>query len=729
MAPLRAAVPALLVLLAAAPAAAQGTAVPAMCEQTDYALDAPAPVSDDRLTITADEGLFEQNGLSNLAGAVKLRQGSTEFSAAALKYDDAGKRVSISVESLFRNEDFIIRSGEASFDLSSEEGIFTDTEFTLTGRGARGQAEEIVLGSDGSARIREVSYTTCPPDSQAWQLRGSRISLDHEEGLGTAVGASLRFGGVPILYLPWFQFPIDDRRRTGFLFPTIGESSQTGLDLRIPLYINLAPHYDMTLTPRYMGRRGLQLGTGARYLFSQGEGSARFEYLPRDEVTQQQRNYFETQNVGRVNQRLGYSVQAASASDRTYFEDLGDQGTAIGITHLERSGRLIYQAPAAYTVKALLQDYQTLSTNLLPADEPYARLPQVTVSARTKNSRLHSRLGLSGEYVNFARKDSVEGQRFNLVPYLRTERAGASWFAAAQADYRYTAYDLTGVAPGQPASPSRSLPQFSSEGGLRFERITAGGKLQTLEPYVSYLYTPFRDQTLLPLFDTGEPDFDYTQLFARNRFSGEDRISDANQMAVAATSRLLNGEGEVKFSASVGQLFRFQPSRVAVPGTSTPDQGATDFFAGLDYNLSARWRYSLDLAWSPDERVFNRSSTALHYRDAGRRFDLAYRYRRDLLEQADVTASLPLFGGWRGAVRSRYSIDDDAPLDTLAGLEYETCCYALRASYRRYIANTAGEYNRGLYLQIELKGLTRIGSDFDGLLPVDDSLAAVESRN
>lgn len=694
-----------------------------LCQQVSYdalAIEAPP---DNQVLLLAEQALMQEAGLSNLAGSVKLVQGDKQFSADALDYDSENKRVRVKAESLFRNKEFIIRSREASFDLNSEEGVFSGTDFTLPSRGARGSASRVTLNSEGQAEIRDASYTSCAPDSQAWYLRASDIRMDREEGLGTATNARLVFGGVPIFYTPWLQFPIDNRRRTGLLYPTIGESSPTGLDIRVPVYLNLHPSVDATLTPRIMSRRGVQLNTGVRYLLNQGEGTLEYEYLNKDNLTDEQRTYFSADNKGLISSRLSYAVQYGDASDRQYFEDLGGQGNYATRTHLERSAQFEYDEPAAYTIKAQVQDYQTVASNVAPIDEPYARLPQIVVNARTKNSLLGLRPGIDAEFVNFARDDSIEGQRTDLAPYLRMDRQEAAWFASARADYRYTQYQLTGVGAGQPTTPERAIPQFSADAGLRFERALQDGRLQTLEPRVFYLYTPFRNQDVLPVFDSGEPDFEFTQLFSRNRFSGVDRLADANQIAIAATSRLLDPEtGVVRFSASVGQLFRMTAPRVSLPGTPPPDSGATDFIASLDYRLSDRWSYITTAQWSPSQEKFNRSSLGVRYRENDRRADLSYRYRQNILEQLDFAASLPVIQQWRLATRLRYSLRDSSPLDSLLGVEYDTCCYALRASYRRFIATTAGEYNTGIYIQLELKGLTRIGTGFDKLLPVDEGL-------
>jgi LPS-assembly protein len=288
---------------------------------------------------------------------------------------------------------------------------------------------------------------------------------------------------------------------------------------------------------------------------------------------------------------------------------------------------------------------------------------------------------------------------------------------------------LSNTAPGQPSSQQRYVPTFSSEGGLRFERITDNGSVQTLEPRLMYLYTPYRDQTQIPTFDSGEPDFDITELFSRNRYSGIDRISDANQAAFAVTSRLLDPTtGQVRLTATVGQIYRFTDPEVTLPGFTSPGSGATDFISTLDYRLSAHFAASSLLQWAPGDHQFNRANFALRYREdetgtTGKRLDVIYRYRRGVLEQSDVVAALPLFEGWRVAGRWRYSIEDHRTLDVLGGLEYETCCWAVRSSYRRYIASTSGRFDNGIYVQLELKGMSRLGTGFTSLLPINDTLA------
>ncbi len=704
----------------------------AMCTQLPLAANLPTLVEgpqDGPVHLSADDVSLDKDGISTLLGKVRVVQGGQEFSSEALNYDDANRTVHVRAESLFRSKQLNIKSQAADFDLNTQTGVFRDTLFTLPSRAARGSADEIEVAQEGSARVHKIRYTTCGPESNAWYLLAGDVHLDYKEGMGTATNAVLELGSVPVFYWPYFRFPIDNQRHTGLLFPTIGLTNNTGLDIRQPLYLNIAPNIDDTFTPRYMSKRGTQLGNNFRYLFEQSEGNIDFEYLREDRSTLTRRSFFELQHDSLITPRLALDVHVADVSDDQYFEDFG--GTHIdasALTYLDRSARLTYQAPASYTVNVIAQDFQTIDSTILPADEPYRRVPEVRLDALTPNSFYNTRAGLGAEYDYFTRPNSVNGQRLDLQPFLRLEKDNIAWYTSSQIDARYTLYELSNTAPGQDSVQQRYVPTFSSEGGLRFERITDNGSVQTLEPRLMYLYTPYRDQTNIPTFDSGEPDFDITELFSRNRYSGIDRISDANQAAFAVTSRLLDPTtGQVQLTATLGQIYRFTAPQVTLPGFTSPGSGATDFISTLDYRLSSHFAASSLLQWAPGDHQFNRANFAVRYREdetnnSGNRIDMIYRYRRGVLEQSDLVASLPLFEGWRVAGRWRYSIQDHRSLDILGGLEYETCCWALRTSYRRYIANTTGRFDNGVYVQLELKGMSRLGTGFTSLLPINDTL-------
>ncbi|MGQ0586930.1 MAG: LPS-assembly protein LptD [Gammaproteobacteria bacterium] len=725
-----------LLLIAALLAPAAALAVEFSCPQIagPDELELPEP-TDDRLVLSADQAELTQEGLSTLAGTVRLVKGGSRLEAQALSFDRQTQQVKLSAESLFRNRDLIVRSRSAELDLANETGTFHGAEFTLVNRASRGAAETIALARDGTVDVRDVYYTTCPPGSRAWFLQASDIELDRDAGLGRAKHARLRFGYVPILYLPWFQFPIDDRRRSGVLFPTIGDSDTTGFDARLPVYLNLAPNYDAQITPRYMSDRGTMIGTEGRYLFHRNTGHVTYEHLDEDKETRERRTWFDFSHQGLINRRLAAEARYGEVSDTRYFEDFSTSLQAASINYLERSAQLSYTAPAAYSIMARIADYQPVSATALldptgtpdPSLEPYQRLPEIRLDAQTRTARLGTRLGLTAQYVNFVRDAPPEGQRLDADPFLRFFVDRSAWYAASQLDYRHTRYSQT----DPNVTRTRTLPQFSLEGGLRFERLTDGGELQTLEPRLYYLNVPFRDQATLPQFDSGEPDFDFVQLFERNRYSGIDRISDANHLALSLTSRLLDpADGSQRLSASIGQIYRFEETQVTLLGCTvncTAASGGTDFIGEVDYRLSAGLRFTTTGQWSQDRNEIVRGGVGLRYRSERRRADLSYRFREELpqfanveLEQIDLSAATPLVGSVSLLGRWRYSREDYRTLEALGGLQYETCCWSLRTAYRRHQFNTDREYTTGVYLQLELKGLTRIGAGFESLLPALD---------
>lgn len=708
--------------LFAAPARAATPIESFGCPQLQLALEAPEIEIDDRMILKADQVLLVTEGQSRLAGGVTLSQGGQFFSTEAMRFDREAGLVTVDGESLFRNPNLIVKSGSARFDLNQQSGSFENTEFTLPGRAARGTSERVEVNAESEASLRSAAYTTCARNSDAWYLKASKIKLDHEEGLGSARNARLQFMGVPVLYLPYFQFPINNERRTGLLYPTIGQLSGSGLDFRWPVYINLAPNYDATVTPRFMSDRGIQPGIELRYLLASGVGSAQYEYLD-DRKFGQDRSLLRLEHVNLVNDRLSLEANYAETSDRHYFEDLGGSFTSASQTHLEQTALLTYRAPGAFTISAMVQNFQPVASNLIDVDDPYKRLPQVRLDTTLKNTFLNTRAGLGAEYVNFTRVDSVEGARIIAVPYLQYSQQIGNWYTRGQADLHLTQYELSGLNTGAGENPSRALPILSLETGLRFERLMESGRLQTLTPRGIALYVPFEDQDDIPLFDTGEPDFDFVQLFARNRFSGQDRIADARHVAGEVTLREIDlDDGQPVWSASLGQIFRLSSPRVGLPDESPPDRGADAVVSQLTYRLFENWHSIVAGQWSPEDNSFERTQLGLRYRGPlkSRQLNVSYRFRRDLIEQADVSFSTPVIGPWSLAARTRFSLRDNRSRENFVGVEYSTCCWAIRTSWRRYIGDVSGDFDSGVYVQLQLKGLGNIGSGGETLLPEEE---------
>jgi len=722
-------------LCCCAPALAQyAKSAPASCPQIDYSRELPPIAPDSHLVLNADHVDLKQDGISRLTGSVLVSQNAREFSGQQLDYDKADQHLRVDSQSLFRDPSLIIKSQSLDYDLVAEQGIFNQASYTLIPLAARGQSERIEVARSGWATLDQVSYTTCAPDAESWLLKAGTLRLDQDAGMGYAHNATLWFQHVPVLWLPYFQFPIDGERHTGFLPPIFGRSDNTGFDFRVPFYLNLAPNVDATLIPREMTERGPQLGGRIRYLTPQSQGTLYGEYMSYDEDTHTSRSYVNFSHEGLLNQRLGLEAQYAQVSDRNYFEDLGGSVDLTSTSFLAQGAKLTYAAPTSYTITAQVQGYQPVATSISNDDNPYQRLPQIDLNALSRNSYLDTKIGLQSQFTNFARSNSVEGQRFIAQPYLRWQQDHSSWYSAAQTDLSYTYYNLSDTAVGQPAQTQRTLPMTSLEGGLHFDRITDSGKLQTLEPRLFYLYVPYHAQDQLPLFDSGQPDFDFPELFARNRYTGQDRIGDANQITSAISTRLIDPEaGLVRLSASLGEIYRFTAPRVELPGFSTPSPGSSDYIGSVEYQLTQRWAAAALAEWSSTFDRIQRTELDLRYREPenglyGRRLDIAYRYFDGILQQTDVSFSTPIVDSLRAAARVRYSLFNDQIQDSFLGLEYQTCCWAIRGTYRRYVG-TNGTFNTGVYFQIDLKGFSKLGTGFDELLPATDPNAPIKGRN
>jgi LPS-assembly protein len=726
---------AILGLCACGPALAQyARSAPASCPQADYSRELPAIAPDPALVLKADHVALTREGISRLSGSVLVSQNGRQFLAPQVDYTDADRMLHVDSQSLFRDPSLIVKSQSLDYDLNTDQGVFNHASYTLIPVDGRGQSDRIEVAKAGWAILDQMSFTTCAPGAESWLLKADRMRLDQSTGMAYAHNAVLWFQHVPIVYLPYFQFPIDGNRHTGFLPPIVGQSTNTGFDLRAPLYLNLAPNYDLTLIPRYMSERGPQLGGRLRYLMPESRGTLFGEYLEYDQEAHTSRSYVNFSHEGLLGPRLGVEAQYAEVSDPNYFSDLGGNVNLTSTSFLAQGAKLTYAAPAAYTVTALVQGYEPVATTIDTGANPYKRLPQVNLDALSRNSYLDTRLGFQGQFTNFQRANSVEGQRLIAQPYLRWQEDHSAWYSAAQTDVSYTYYSLTGVGEGQQSQIQRLLPVSSAEGGLHFERITDSGKLQTLEPRLFYLYVPYHNQNQEPVFDSGQPDFDLPELFARNRYTGADRISDANQLTAAASTRLIDPDsGLAPVSASLGEIYRFSPPRVNLPGFSLPSVGSSGYIGSVEYPITQHWTANALAEFNSHLEGITRTELEFRYREPenganGRRLDIAYRYFEGILQQADVAFSTPIVDRWRIAARMRYNLQADEIQDSFLGLEYQTCCWAVRGTYRRYISTTNGSSDSGVYFQLDLKGFSRIGTGFDDLLPATDPNAPIRGR-
>jgi LPS-assembly protein len=360
-----------------------------------------------------------------------------------------------------------------------------------------------------------------------------------------------------------------------------------------------------------------------------------------------------------------------------------------------------------------------IDRELADPDRPYSILPQLTAVGRWRDLGGGLSASLLGDVTNFRRDLGPDGVRVEANPSLewRVDRSGA--FLAAGAGYDYLQYALSNSTSGND-SPSRSAPIASLDGGFVLERTAGsrGQKLQTLEPRLLYLYVPYRDQHDLPVFDTGLPDLNLVQLFRTNRYVGSDRLGDANQVSVGVTTRLLDaGRGRQYLSATLGQAFYFTQPRVRLPDEPVRDRSTSDMVAELDLSAFKNWNARFGYQWNPDRTLTEKSEVFVQYKPASDHVvNLGYRFRRDLLEQFDMSTAWPITNVWRGFARWVYSIREQKSLDQFVGLEYSSCCWALRLVGRRFVSSRTGASDTSIGLQLELKGLSSVGVDNETFL-------------
>ncbi len=527
----------------------------------------------------------------------------------------------------------------------------------------------------------------------------------------------LKFKGVPILYAPYLSFPIGDARKSGILTPEFGSSGRSGNEFRVPWYWNIAPNYDATITPRLLTNRGMQLATEFRYLTERNEGTVAADYLPDDDILNRARHQFRFEHQTLFGNGWRNQIDMRDVSDSQYYEDLGGSLSVSSTTHLNRSVRFDYYSPN-FSMLAQVQDYQTIDDAIMPDQEPYQRLPQVLVNGGWQIP-FGLRFGIDGELVNFDRDVGATGWRANVSPKIDLPISRPGWFITPAIEFDYTSYELKDTQPGADDTPERSVPISSLDMGLVLERVFVNSnRIQTIEPRLLYVNIPFRDQDGLPVFDTISPDINLVQLYRKNRYLGVDRIGDTEQLSFGITSRILDvSSGRELMSATIGQTRYYSDRMVTLPGALTATSKTSDYIAQLRFLLFKNVNFDFGHQWGTGITDTTKSEARLQYRPADNKIlNLAYRFRRDSLEQGDLSWSWPIATRWNFVGRYNYSFRDEEVLEQFFGLEYESCCWGLRLVSRRHISTRDGTRDSSFGLQLVLKGMTSVGTAADKLL-------------
>ncbi len=605
----------------------------------------------------------------------------------------------------------------ADFDLQARTANFKNAEFTFND-GTRGSADELDFTETGQQSLTNVIFSSCPKNHTGWQLVAPKIVLDQEESRGYAKNMRLEFANVPILYLPYFTFPLNNQRKSGFLIPNISTSDKSGLEISIPYYWNFRENMDITATPLYLTDRGVQFQNEFRHLSNFSNSSLNYDILFKDSKRNATRSYLNFDNRLEFGENWDINVDISDVSDEDYFIDFGGSLTNTAITNLNREIAISYFGER-WTTQAVFQDYQVLSPSINNFQEPYQRLPQITSNASWSNLGFDGlKLNLETELAYFRRKAGIQGLRASAYPQLEHSWSNNALSITSSAGLNLTQYSLENVALADKNSPSRSLPIFNVDARLFLEREVAGGLLpQTLEPRIQYTYIPFRDQSNLPIFDTALPDLTQNQLFSPWRFSGLDRIGDTHQIALGLSSRLLGNASGQSLRFDLGQIYYLSDRKVSLSSTQIDEQASSLLVGEGFWRINDKWSLQSGLSWNSESNQHAKRNFAFSYTPNERTLiNMGYRSVAGSLDQTDIALKYPINDRINLVGRLNYDRLNSVTLDRYWGLEYDTCCWSIRTISRRYISDREGNSDNAFLIQLELKGLSSVGARADKLL-------------
>lgn len=685
------------------------------------------------LEASALNARYELDSELYLQGDVRLRQGPFQASGAEARYNQQSGELQLQGPLVSRGEGFLLTGQDANYSTQSGQLDINTATFLLHESELRGEASSLSRVSESQVVISDGMITTCGPGQNDWSIVASDIELDQAEGFGTARHVRLEVLDAPVFYWPYITFPIDDRRKTGFLYPQFGSSSAgSGAYLALPYYLNLAPHYDATLTPQYIHGRGLFTEVEGRYLSRYGESVLQLGYIDNDSA-------FRDENPGENGERwaLDFTTRAAFGggwsgygdysviSDEDYLSDLNRSLEIDQATHLQRRGGVRYYGANQY-FETYLNGYQTIPDRIADVDKPYAQLPEVIYGGSLEAGWLEA--SLESQYTWFYRDnenltglDKANGQRLRAIPQLALPMRALWGFSRPSVSLDYTRYELDDYTLGD-AGFDRTVPVFEWDNGLYFDRRSSLFDVpynQTLEPRLYYAWADAEsDQNHIPDFDTGIRSFRFDQLFRRDRFTGGDRVGDANQLTVALTSRfndLLTGAERAR--VSVGQVRYFEDREVDLFGEGASDRSRSPLAGELVLNPIDNLELRSSLLWDHETRKTEegRSQLIFHSEDYRYLATLGHTYSRpDELEQTDIGTVFPVTDQVSAIGRWVWDSQLDRTVGTLAGLEYNNCCWSFQVVHQNYLTDDE-ELDTRLLFRIELKGLGGSGGASDNI--------------
>ena len=663
-------------------------------------------------------------------GSAEVRRNTFVIKADALHYDQDTDMADAYGQVFLNNNGATFAGPEAHMRVDSSEGFMSAPKYHFNVTGGSGSAERVDMLDSERSVFTKGTYTACScTDSPGWYIKGSEFDFDTGADEGVAYNSVLFFQGVPVFASPWLSFPLSGERRSGILPPTFSLSSSNGFELSVPYYFNIAPNRDLTVTPRLISKRGVQLQSTFRYLSPNYSGSITGEYLPDDRLTKTNRYALYIQHNQNFGDGFGGYIYYNKVSDNTYPEDLSSS-----VSQFQNGTQLLYQQEAGLTynngpwsVLAREQHWQTLT----PSIAPYGREPQLNVKYAKYNVGGFD-YGAEADYTNFriTTADTTQGQRVMFNPYLSYSVVGPGYFVTPKVQWHFASYNLNNIATaGTPKNFTESIPTLTFDTGLIFDRsvrIFGEDYIQTLEPRLYYVYTPYRNQENAPLFDTADSDFGLAEIFTPNTFVGNDRIADANRLTAAITTRFINpATGDERARFVIAQQYYFHDQRVTLLPTQTSTQAThSDLIAGASLKLGAGFASETAFQYNADNNQLTKTSVGFGFSPAsGKVINVAYRYTRanttldnQPINQVLISGQWPLTHRVYGVGRFNYDLGGHRIVDGLVGLQYDADCWTLGAGIQRY----ANGLNTSSQQQSSTRFLAQL--TFKGLSSVDNGL-------
>jgi LPS-assembly protein len=693
---------------------------------------------------------------SVIEGGVVLRKAGTVILADRIEYFQPTDQVKASGQVRINRKGDVFEGSFLELKVDAFEGFFSEPRYHFLKNEGHGEASRAEFLDENHTVIHNATYTTCrrkpgPEWLPDWILRATSISLDNDQDVGIAHGAVVSFKGIAVLPIPAVSFPLTDKRKSGFLPPTIGVGTDNGVEVMLPYYWDIAPNRDATFTPKFMTQRGVDFGAEFRYLEPQYQGSARANYMPGDRLTETDRWGISYSHQGVVPTPLGNVMLGANVnrvSDDTYWRDFtSNSASTSGVSSTTTSGgaaitqRLLPTdvvatwALGSFSSAVRVLKWQTLQDVTAPIVPPFDRAPQLTGRYALTNVQGLD-WSVDGDFTQFE-ADRLKTLQPNAQRGVALLQVSRPWLAPAgfftpKLQLHASSYQFDAALSNGTRSADSVVPTFSLDSGLVFERETrffGRDLIQTLEPRAFYVYTPYRTQSQLPNYDTASNDFNFATIYTENAFVGHDKISDSNLLTLGVSTRFVDADSGAQLARfGVAQRLRFDDQKVTLnPLDATAQAGFSDVLLGASVNVHDSWAVDSTVQYNAKTDQSIRSTIGTRYNPGNYRvINAAYRYQRDASEQLDVSWQWPINNLWGdigkdlgagrgqgegryyGVGRMNYSLNERRLVDTILGVEYDAGCWLARVVLERVQTSTSTATGR-LMFQLEFVGFTRLG--------------------